>query len=241
LDSKPKPQRAAAGAVNAAVLERDRELAAELIGWSADQERKLMIYQDLLLRWQRVLNLVSPAGLRHLWTRHIADSAQLLGLAPNALCWADFGSGGGFPGLVLAVLLSERPHALVHLIERDQRKAAFLQTVSRETGAACVVHIASIESVVSTLPVDIEAVTARAVAPLSQLITLAQPLLRRGAVGLFLKGQRVQSEMHAASAIEGMHLSTLPSRTDPSGRIVSVRYNGSGRPDSGAAHRATRE
>ncbi|GAC1330263.1 MAG: hypothetical protein NVSMB26_07480 [Beijerinckiaceae bacterium] len=178
------------------------------------------------MRWQRVLNLVSPASLPYLWSRHIADSAQLLALAPKTVRWVDLGSGGGFPGLVLAILLTGRPGVGVHLIERDKRKAAFLQTVSRETGAAATIHCAPIESVLPTLPPDIEAVTARALAPLSTLVTLAQPLLRAGAIGLFLKGQSAEAEMQAASSIEGMHLSTLPSRTDPSGRIVSVRYNG---------------
>jgi 16S rRNA (guanine527-N7)-methyltransferase len=185
-------------------------------------QQRLTIYQDLLLRWQEILNLVSATTLPHLWTRHIADSAQLRDLAPGALHWADLGSGGGFPGMVIAILLAETAGAQVHLIERDKRKAAFLQNVSRETGASAIVHAAAIEPVVRGLE-HIEIVTSRALAPLTQLIDWSMPLLQRGAIGLFLKGRTAQEEIEAVGG-RGVDLSTLPSRTDSSGRIVSVRY-----------------
>jgi 16S rRNA (guanine527-N7)-methyltransferase len=205
-------------------LAKDREQAFALVPLSKTEQQRLTIYQDLLLRWQGMLNLVSPTTLPHLWTRHIADSAQLRDLAPGALRWADLGSGGGFPGLVLAILLADRPGAQVHLIERDKRKAAFLQTVSRETGAAATVHPDGIDAVLPTLQ-QIEIVTSRAVAPLGQLIGWSLPLLQRGATGLFLKGRTAQQEIDVV-ADDNLDLSTLPSRTDPSGRIVSVRYTG---------------
>jgi 16S rRNA (guanine527-N7)-methyltransferase len=210
--------------VSAQALVADREAAARLLPFSGTEQQRLAVYQDLLLRWQGMLNLVSAATLPHLWTRHFADSAQLRAIAPNALRWADLGSGGGFPGMVLAILLTGTPGAEVHLIERDKRKAAFLQTVSRETGAAARVHTAPVEEIVSTLQ-DIEIVTSRAVAPLARLIHWSLPLLQAGAVGLFLKGRAVQQEV-AAVGDESLDLSTLPSRTDSSGRIVSVRYKG---------------
>jgi 16S rRNA (guanine527-N7)-methyltransferase len=183
-----------------------------------------LIYQDLLLRWQGMLNLVSSATLPQLWTRHIADSAQLRDLASDARCWADLGSGAGFPGMVLAILLAEAPDARVHLIERDKRKAAFLQTVSRETGAPGIVHVAAAEDIAPTLQ-EIEVVTSRAVAPLARLIDWSLPLLQRGAIGLFLKGRTFQQEIDAVPR-GGLDLSTLRSRTDSFGRIVSVRYKG---------------
>jgi 16S rRNA (guanine527-N7)-methyltransferase len=189
---------------------------------SEAEQQRLIVYQDLLLRWQGMLNLVSATTLPHLWTRHFADSAQLRELAPGASHWADFGSGGGFPGLVIAILLAEVPGAQVHLIERDKRKAAFLQTVSRETGAAAIVHAAPVAEVLSTLPA-VDVVTSRAVAPLAQLIDWSLPALRAGATGLFPKGRTVQLEIGALPNTD-LDLSTLPSRTDPSGRIVSVRY-----------------
>jgi 16S rRNA (guanine527-N7)-methyltransferase len=207
------------------VLANDRDAALRLIPLSNAADQRLLIYQDLLLRWQGMLNLVSAATLPHLWTRHFADSAQLRAVAPNALRWADLGSGGGFPGMVLAMLFAETSGAQVHLIERDKRKAAFLQTVSRETGAPAIVHAAPVEQVIPTLS-RIEVVTSRAVAPLAQLIDWSLPPLQSGATGLFLKGRSVQQEIDAVSNPR-LDLSTLPSRTDPSGRIVSVRYKAS--------------
>ncbi|MEA2835227.1 MAG: rRNA (guanine527-N7)-methyltransferase, partial [Methylobacteriaceae bacterium] len=186
------------------------------------EQKRLKIYEALLIRWQGMLNLVSTASLPQLWTRHIIDSAQLRDIAPRAIRWADLGSGGGFPGMVIAILLAETPGAEVHLIERDKRKAAFLQTVSRETGAAAIVHPARIEAIVPGLQ-QIEIVTSRALAPLTQLIDWSMPLFQRGATGLFLKGRTVQEEIATASDPK-LDLSTLPSRTDSSGRIVSVRY-----------------
>jgi 16S rRNA (guanine527-N7)-methyltransferase len=208
----------------ARVLAADRTAALQLIALSETQQQHLSIYHALLLRWQAMLNLVSAKTLPHLWTRHIADSAQLREFAPRALRWADLGSGGGFPGMVIAILLTGTPGAGVHLIERDKRKAAFLQTVSRETGAPASIHTAPVEEIVSSLR-DIEIVTSRAVAPLSRLIEWSLPLLQSGATGLFLKGRSVQQEI-AAVVDESVDLSTLPSRTASSGRIVSVRYRG---------------
>jgi 16S rRNA (guanine527-N7)-methyltransferase len=195
-----------------------------LVPLSEAQQRRLTVYQDLLLRWQGMLNLVSANTLPHLWTRHIGDSAQLRVLAPQALRWADLGSGGGFPGMVIAILLAETEGAQVHLIERDKRKAAFLQTVSRETGAPATVHAARVDDIVPLLK-QVEVVTSRATASLAQLIRWSLPLLQRGATGLFLKGRTVQQEIDAVSDTS-LNLSTLTSRTDSSGRIVSVRYKG---------------
>jgi 16S rRNA (guanine527-N7)-methyltransferase len=195
-----------------------------LVPLSETERQRLTVYQDLLLRWQGMLNLVSANTLPHLWTRHIGDSAQLRALAPQALRWADLGSGGGFPGMVIAILLAEAAGAQVHLIERDKRKAAFLQNVSRETGAPAIVHAAPVEDIVPLLK-RVEVVTSRATASLAQLIDWSLPLLQHGATGLFLKGRTVQQEIDAVSDTS-LNLSTLPSRTDSSGRIVSVRYKG---------------
>jgi 16S rRNA (guanine527-N7)-methyltransferase len=210
--------------VSAQLLAADRATALQSVPLSGAERQRLNIYQDLLLRWQTMLNLVSAATLPNLWTRHFADSAQLYDLAPQALRWADLGSGGGFPGMVIAIRLAEAAGARVHLIERDKRKAAFLQTVSRETGAPAVVHVGPIEDILPALD-QIQVVTSRAVAPLAQLIGWSLPLLKRGATGLFLKGHSVEQEIDAASEAS-LDLSTLPSRTDSSGRIVSVRYKG---------------
>ena len=105
---------------------------------SRETLERLDVYADLLRRWTRKINLVSKGSLEGLWTRHFLDSAQLLTLAPeSSVSWADLGSGGGFPGAVVAVLAAEtRPDLKVTLVESDQRKAVFLRTVLRETGVA---------------------------------------------------------------------------------------------------------
>src|SRR5947208_12742426 len=114
----------------------DKAAALSLTPVSRETEARLDRYVDLLLEWQAKTNLVAPSTLPNLWTRHIADSLQLLALAPAAKVWIDLGSGGGFPGVVLACALAERPGALVHLVERVAKKAAFLREAVRPTGAA---------------------------------------------------------------------------------------------------------
>src|SRR5215203_4026795 len=113
----------------------DKSEALALTPVSRETEARLNRYVDLLVEWQAKTNLVAPSTLPHLWTRHISDSLQLLTLAPSARIWADFGSGGGFPGLVLACALAETAGAMVHLIERNARKAAFLRETLRVTNS----------------------------------------------------------------------------------------------------------
>src|ERR1700733_9741787 len=118
------PRAAPKGAEEA--LAADKVEALRLTPVSRETEMRLDRYVDLLRLWQAKTNLVAPSTLPNLWTRHIADSLQLLSLAPSARRWVDFGSGGGFPGIVLACALAEMPDATVHLIERNAKKAAFL-------------------------------------------------------------------------------------------------------------------
>ena len=108
-------------------------------------------YLDLLVEWQAKTNLVAPSTLPNLWTRHVADSLQLLSLAPSAKIWADLGSGGGFPGVVLACALAETPGANVHLVERNAKKAAFLREAIRVTAAPGTVHLAGIGDIVDRI------------------------------------------------------------------------------------------
>ncbi len=177
----------------------DKAEALKLTPVSRETEARLDRYLDLLRQWQTKTNLVAPSTLPHLWTRHVADSLQLLRLAPNAKVWVDLGSGGGFPGVVLACALAEMPGATVHLVERNSKKAAFLREALRITSAPGIVHAAGIEDTVDRIEGPIDCVTARALAPLHQLIGLAQPLVRRGARALFLKGQDVEAELTEAT------------------------------------------
>src|SRR5580692_9255180 len=155
-----------------------RAAALALTPVSRETEMRLDRFVDLFLTWQAKTNLVSPATLPTLWTRHVSDSLQLLALAPAARTWVDFGSGGGFPGMVLACALADTPGAVVHLIERNGKKAAFLREALRVTGAAAVIHLADIEDTVDRLAGPVDCVTARAVAPLNQLIGFAEPLVK---------------------------------------------------------------
>jgi 16S rRNA (guanine527-N7)-methyltransferase len=177
----------------------DKAAALKLTPVSRETERRLDAYVDLLVQWQAKTNLVAASTLPNLWTRHISDSLQLLPLAPDAKIWVDLGSGGGFPGVVLACAMAETPGAMVHLVERNAKKAAFLREALRITGAAGTVHPADIEDSVDSLLGPVDCVTARAVAPLHQLVGFAEPLVGKGAKALFLKGQDVEAELTEAT------------------------------------------
>jgi 16S rRNA (guanine527-N7)-methyltransferase len=203
--------------------DRDKADALRLTPVSREIEERLQAFAALFRMWQRRMNLVAPSTLPHLWTRHIADSLQLLPLAPEARTWVDLGSGGGFPGLVIACALAGRPGTEVHLVESNQRKAAFLREAARVTGAPVQVHAARIQDFAKAWTGRrAEVVTARALAPLANLIDLAVPLLKGGAQGLFLKGQDVEAELTEAAKYWTFQVELVPSVTDSAGRIVRV-------------------
>jgi 16S rRNA (guanine527-N7)-methyltransferase len=177
----------------------DKAAALALTPVSRETEARLDRYVGLLLQWQAKTNLVASSTLPNLWTRHISDSLQLLALAPDAKIWVDLGSGGGFPGVVLACAIVDTPGAMVHLVERNAKKAAFLREALRITGAAGTVHLADIGDSVDSLLGAVDCVTARAVAPLHQLVGFAEPLVGKGAKALFLKGQDVEDELTEAT------------------------------------------
>jgi 16S rRNA (guanine527-N7)-methyltransferase len=181
------------------ILASDKAAALVLTPVSRETQARLDAYVDLLVQWQAKTNLVASSTLPHLWTRHISDSLQLLALAPSAKVWVDLGSGGGFPGVVLGCALADTPGAMVHLVERNAKKAAFLREALRITGAAGKVHLADIGDSVDSFSGPVDCVTARAVAPLHQLLGFAEPLVRKGATALFLKGQDVEAELTEAT------------------------------------------
>lgn len=196
----------------------------QLLDVSRETEDRLARYVELLRRWQTVKNLVGPGTLDTVWTRHIADSAQLVPLAPEARSWVDIGSGAGFPGLVVAILLRDRPGVRVHLIESNHRKCAFLREVVRETTAPAEVHAGRIEDVLPTLS-DIDVLSARALAPLSQLLLWGKRLIDAGTLGLFLKGEEINRESASLSG-QGYAIEAVPSCTHAAGRILMVRAAG---------------
>src|SRR4030088_3390014 len=135
---------AAAKQMGAPMLASDKAAALALTPVSRETEARLDRYVELLREWQAKTNLIAPSTLPNLWTRHISDSLQLLPLAPSAKIWVDFGSGGGFPGVVLACAMAEVSGAVVHLVERNAKKAAFLREALRVTGASGHVVLADI-------------------------------------------------------------------------------------------------
>ena len=200
----------------------DKEAALRLTPVSRETETRLDRYVDLLVAWQAKTNLIAPSTLPQLWTRHISDSLQLLDLAPNARRWLDFGSGGGFPGVVLACAMAEYPGAVVQLVERIAKKAAFLREALRVTGAPGSVVLADIGDYVDSRSEPVDCVTARAVAPLHMLLGFAAPLVQQGAKALFLKGQDVEAELTEATKYWNIEPLLHPSRTGGHGWIVEL-------------------
>ena len=202
----------------------DKAEALRLTPVSRETESRLDRYLDLLGQWQTKTNLVAPSTLPHLWTRHVADSLQLLTLAPDARTWVDLGSGGGFPGIVLACALAEKPGSVVHLVERNSKKAAFLREALRITSAPGIVHATGIEDIVDSIQGPIDCVTARALAPLHQIIGFAEPLVGKGAKALFLKGQDVEAELTEATKYWNIKPILHSSLTGGHGWIVELDH-----------------
>ncbi len=244
-------------------IEADRARALQLTPVSRETLDRLDRFVQLLLRWQQTTNLIAPSTIPELWTRHVADSLQLVEIADaalsqapvipakagiqsqnlqasassprsppsrrrtgkedNARVWIDFGSGGGFPAIPVACALADRPGAKVHLVESNSKKAAFLREAVRVTGALAVVHRQRVEKFGESCRETVDVVSARALAPLKTLCDQAFPLIARGAVGLFPKGQDVDAELTEAAKYWTIEASKLPSKTSPEGCIVLVR------------------
>ena len=199
---------------------------AEAIGATPAQLADLERYRVMLDDWNQRMNLIGPATMAVFWSRHALDSAQLIRLAPEARTWADLGSGAGLPGLVLAILLKGREGARVHLVESLTKRCRFLSAVVEELDLPATVHDARAEDV----KIAVEVVTARAVAALPKLLGFAEPYLKRGARGLFLKGQGAEAELAEARAAGWtLEASLIQSLSDPDGRIVDIRSAKRGR------------
>jgi 16S rRNA (guanine527-N7)-methyltransferase len=201
----------------------DKAKAFAITPVSRETENRLDRFVELLRQWQATTNLVAPSTLPNLWTRHVADSLQLLDLAPKAKIWIDLGSGGGFPGIPIACALAQTPGAVIHLVESNGKKAAFLREAARLAGASVTVHVERIEIFGDSFRELAEVVTARAVAPLKLLCDLAFPLIAKGALGLFPKGQDVEVELTEAAKHWKIQVDLVPSRIAPDSRIVIVR------------------
>lgn len=199
---------------------------AEAFDVSRETLGRLKLYAQLLEQWQKAVNLVSAKTLPQVWERHFADSAQLYRMAPDAKRWIDLGSGAGFPGLVVAILMAERGDCRVTLVESDVRKCAFMREVGRQTRIVVDVVGERIESFSTSGRISetaIDVISARALAPLDRLLELSSALFSRNTLGLFLKGREVRSELEEAQRRWAFDSTVVPSLTDASGQILQVR------------------
>ncbi|HEX4411743.1 MAG TPA: 16S rRNA (guanine(527)-N(7))-methyltransferase RsmG [Xanthobacteraceae bacterium] len=204
-------------------LTANRAEALALTPVSRETEARLDRLVALLLDWQQRMNLIARSTEPIVWTRHVADSLQLLPLAPRARTWVDLGSGAGFPGVVIACALADVAGTEIHLVESNGKKASFLREAIKVTSAPATVHGERIDAFVKHAPSHIDVVTARALAPLPDLLTEAYPLLKRGALGLFPKGQDVDTELTQAAKCWNIQSAFAHSQTDPRSRIVIVQ------------------
>lgn len=184
---------------------------------SHETRARLEHYAAMLLRWNRTINLISRRDEATLWDRHIRDSLGLLPFLPHEFAFGvDLGSGGGLPGVVLAIATGKP----FHLIEADQRKATFLREAARETGADIQVHATRIEACpIRSAPL----ITARALAPLPQLLAWAAPMLAPDGVCLFPKGRNHAIELTAAASQWHMRVESFPSLADPTAVYLRIR------------------
>lgn len=201
------------------MLEAEQEAFRARASASAEQIADLEAFRLRLVEANAVMNLVGPDSLPDFWNRHVWDSAQLLDLAPEAKTWGDLGAGAGFPGLVLSIMLKGRDGAHVWLIDSLAKRCRFLQEVVDALSLPATVIVGRAEA--QSVTCDI--VTARAVAPMEKLLGYAQPYFQRGAQGLFLKGERAESELIEARKSWHFEAELAPSQSDMRGRIVTIR------------------
>ncbi|HYF22505.1 MAG TPA: 16S rRNA (guanine(527)-N(7))-methyltransferase RsmG [Caulobacteraceae bacterium] len=195
------------------------EQFAESAGATPAQVADLERFRAMVEQTNMVMNLVGPATLPQFWSRHALDSAQLLRLEPQAKTWADLGAGAGFPGVVLAILLKDMPGAKVWLIDSLAKRCRFLS----EAVAALALPAEVVNARAESLSLSVEVVTARACAPMTRLLGFAEPYFRKGARGLFLKGESAEAELNEARKSWSFDPELLPSASDLRGRVVRIR------------------
>ncbi len=207
------------------LLDDQRQLLESIHPVSRETLDRLERYRQVLVQWQAKTNLVAPATLNDFWTRHVADSLQIKALAPNAVRMVDLGSGGGFPGMVLAIAGSEQPGSEHHLVESLNKKCAFLRAVGIETGTRCTVHCQRIESAAKQIAqstIRPQIVTARALAALPKLLELAEPLMAVGAKALFHKGRDYLAEIEECRGLWQFDLVVHASKIETGSAILEI-------------------
>jgi len=188
---------------------------------SRETMERLEIFEQVIRKWNPKINLVSRSSLNNLWTRHIVDSIQVFRNAPESKSWVDLGSGGGFPGVIVAILAADEvPELSVTLIESDQRKSAFLRTAARECGAKVQVLNQRIEAVE---PQQAEVLSARALADLNALLGFTHLHLKEGGTAMFPKGVTWKKELEEAFRHWRFDAEPITSLTEPDAVILKIR------------------
>ncbi|MGE0251120.1 MAG: 16S rRNA (guanine(527)-N(7))-methyltransferase RsmG [Dongiaceae bacterium] len=192
---------------------------AQLLNVSRGTLEKFFTYEQLLKKWNSKINLVSASTLDDFWGRHILDSGQLIHhLPPHTRILVDLGSGAGFPGMVLAIMGVQE----VHLIEADAKKCAFLENVSRETLTDVIIHQDRIENLRN---IEADVITARALADVPTLLNYSKNFVKKDTVGLFLKGEQVESELTAKSDSWQVVIEKIPSISSTTGSVLKVKWH----------------
>ncbi len=197
------------------------ELFREYSDVSRETFQRLEVFSEVLTKWNPKINLVSRKSLEDLWTRHILDSVQVFDIAPNAKAWLDIGSGGGLPGVIVAILAAEKsPETNVTLMESDQRKCAFLRNVARECGVRVTVKSQRIEE---AEPESAGIMSARALADLDILLGYSERHLRSGGTALFPKGANWKKEVDKARNRWRFDCEEITSLTEPEAVILKIK------------------
>ena len=200
------------------------EALSDIVAVSRETAERLAAYVALVRKWQRAENLIAPSTLGEIWRRHVADSAQLAALFPETRAWLDLGSGAGFPGLVVAIIGAEHGGTVVHLVESNRKKCAFLRAAIRATEAPAIVHEGRIESLLASWVEPVERISARALAPLAELLDLAAPLMEKGVPAAFHKGRDFVGEVEQATQSWGFDLVKHESRVGDGGAILEISH-----------------
>ena len=197
---------------------------AETFDVSRETMDRLERYVEVLTVWQQRINLIGRSTLGDVWGRHVADSLQLIRMAPKeAKVWLDLGSGAGLPGLVLAIVLGSRPGFHMHLVDSNGKKCAFLRAAASATSASVIVHHGAIEQLGAVpQPIKADVITARALAPLARLIPLTKPFMWKKTVLLLPKGQDVETELTAAAISSTLRVERRPSIVNPAATILRI-------------------
>ena len=206
--------------MTAGKLESLQEVAGPV---SRETFKALVAFEEMFQKWSQKINLSASSTLEDVWIRHILDSAQLFRLAPGAKRWLDLGSGGGFPGLIVAFLLKERPGGKIDLVESNRKKAGFLQAAIGQFHLPARVYAQRIDDAHGTIDPP-QIVTARALAPLPALLELTEPWLTKCAVGLFHKGREYRREIQESTDMWSFDLVEHRSKVDPHGVILEISH-----------------